>query len=291
MKKVKRGLVFVAAGFCLLFLARFGVGYINPEAGRSGVGESIDQEVMRFAKRNFATEKFKATAVEAGGLAYDLDQKYEKVGTVFSKTAAFERDEAKLRGIISERHALVEYEQSSGLPGGRRLQLALGVVPAEFDALVQEASHVGALASIQVDKMDMTSEYKDLMAKKSSLETALNAQQSLKGKAVNVDQSINLEGKLLELEQNLQELGVKLGDYSQENQFCTVKFTLVESGNKAAISLAHRVRVALVWTIKFYALILVILFFGVLLTLAALTLAERLKLVTITALQDQKEST
>lgn len=283
MARIKRGLVYIATGFCLLFLFRLAYGYLDPHGALMTYGQGNTGELpFEFSKRNYASEKFQAPSA-AGKESYSVDQKYEKVGSLFSKTSHFDRDEGRLRDIVSQRHALIEYEQSAGLTGNRYLKLALGVVPAEFDALVAEVKQVGELNSISADKSDKTSEYRDLMAKKTSLETALNALQALKSRAGNVDQSINLEAKILEIEQNLQELGVQLGEYSQENEFCTVKFSLLETKGPVAISLAHRIRVALSWTITYYLLILLLLFLGSLLSLAGLTLAEKLKWITFSA--------
>ncbi|MGH9765042.1 MAG: DUF4349 domain-containing protein, partial [Blastocatellia bacterium] len=227
-----------------------------------------------------------------GQQAYSVDQKYEKVGSMDSKTSAFERDEAKVWAAIDNRHALIQYERSSGLSGRRHIELALGVVPIEFDHLVQDLKQIGELSSIRIDKTDRTSEYKNLIAKKTSIETARDSLLGLKGRAGNVDQSIKLEDKLIELDQSLQELGVSLGEYSQENEFCTVKFTLEETANvAAAIPFLHRVRVALVWTIQYYLILLAWLLAGAILTVIALSLAEKLKWVTINPPKPQpKES-
>ncbi|HYL97879.1 MAG TPA: DUF4349 domain-containing protein [Blastocatellia bacterium] len=281
--KLKTGFIYLAAGFLLLFLIRLGYGYLNPNAGHALYQAMIvdSRAFVGFSGKNYATEKFKAQA--EGQLSYSVDQKYEKVASMVSRTSDFDRDESKVRSAVRDRHGLIEYEQSSGLQGHRRLELALGVVPTEFDSLVEQVKHIGELESVEVDKTDKTSEYKTLVAKKASLEKTRDSLLSLQGRTGSVDQSITLDYKLLELEQNLQELGVNLGEYSQENEFCTVKLTLSETRVAAAgIPFLHRVRVALAWSIVYYLLILATLLVAAILILVVATIAEKLKWVTLT---------
>ena len=141
--KIKKGLFYLAAGFCLLFALRLAYGYWNPNAAR-GSGSLIggSRPEFEFSKKNYASEKFLAPTA-AGQQSYSVDQKYEKVGSMDSKTSAFERDEARVRAAIDYRHALIQYERSSGLSGRRHIELALGVVPIEFDHLVQDLKHIG----------------------------------------------------------------------------------------------------------------------------------------------------
>jgi len=73
----------------------------------------------------------------------------------------------------------------------------------------------------------------------------------LKSKGGKIDEFMQLENRILEIEQQLQDLGVSLGDFDDENEFCTVQFSLNE-GKEIEISFIHRLKVALEWTIKFY---------------------------------------
>ena len=71
---------------------------------------------------------------------------------------------------------------------------------------------------------------------------------------------MNLENRILEIERQLQDLGVSLGDFDDENEFCTVKFSLQETKN-VSISLFHRLKVALEWTVKIYLKVFTTLLF------------------------------
>lgn len=77
-----------------------------------------------------------------------------------------------------------------------------------------------------------------------------------------------LEDKILEVEKNLQNLGVNIGTYDAENSFCTINFSLNETAGaiketslKFGLKCAKR---SFFWTLGVYALL------GVL-TLCALT--------------------
>ena len=73
---------------------------------------------------------------------------------------------------------------------------------------------------------------------------------------------------------------MSLGDYDQENEFCTVRLSLEEKGAAApGISIRHRLIVALAWTIKYYTFLLGFLIFGTLLTLLVVVLLQRLNLI------------
>jgi hypothetical protein len=62
------------------------------------------------------------------------------------------------------------------------------------------------------------------------------------------------EGQL-EVESQLQELGVDLGNYNMENEFCTLRYSLCEGGvTKTGISFYQRVEVTLEWTIKYFTI-------------------------------------
>ena len=277
-RKVKLALLCIAAGFVALFVLRLAYGYISPSSGQNHFNaEQAESGSFQFARKNYASEKLLAPA-QNGQQSYNVDQKYEKVASLSSRTEAFDQDEARVRGLTEQHHALVEYEQSSGLNGSRRLELAIGIVPAEFDNAVQDLSRIGKLSSIRVDKTDKTREYRDLRAKQASLEKARDSLTSLKGRAGRIDELMNLEERLLDIEGQVQSVGVSLGEFSQENEFCTIQLTLQESTRTTGhISFLHRLRVALHWTVIYYLALLGLLLAGALLALTAIALLEKLK--------------
>ncbi len=275
-KKLLRGLLYLALGFAGLFLLRLGYGYAYPGDRASGQDEA---SWVQTALRNYASEKM-AMKGKADAPVYSVDQKYEKVASIQSRTRAFDADERKIRDLTAQFNALIQFEQNYGLPGARRLNLAIGVPPVRFDEMVAGLKAIGQLASVRIDKSDKTNEYKELNAKRVALEKTRAELTKLKTGGGGIEERINLENRLLEIERDIQGTGVRLGEYDQENEFCTIKFGLTESGHaQAGIPLLTRVKVALEWTIKYYAVLLASLVLAVVLIWLAVLLLERFKLI------------
>lgn len=291
-QKVRKGLLYLILGFVILFVVRLTYGYLTPieQAMLSERQPSVDAagefDLLRTSiggrsgsLKNYASEKLKVQ-YEGAPQASSVDQKYEKVASVVSQTNAFEEDEKRVRDAVKTYNALIQFEQSSGLSGSRRVELAIGVPPDRFDPMVGELKHIGALSSIRIDKADKTNEYKELNAKRASLEKTRDALIGLKGKAGRIEEFTNLENRILEIEEQIQSTGVQLGDYDKENEFCTVKLALREKGAaQPGISFRHRAVVALAWTIKYYTFLLAFLIFGTLLTLLVVVVLQRLNLI------------
>lgn len=273
--KIKKGIFYLILGFVVLFGLRLMYGYIYVEPVNNQNTSSSSQG-FEFSSKNYASEK-KMASVE--GQAPAVDQKYEKVASVASQSQSFDDDEKKLRELAINYNALIQYEQNFGLAGRRRLNLAIGVPPGHFDAMVAKVKEVGKTVSFRVDKTDKTNEYKDLNAKKVSLEKTRDALVALKSKGGRIDESINLENRILEIESELQALGVSLGEFDKENEFCTVKVTLEEGAAtiKTGVPFIQRAKVALEWTVRIYLRIVAMLFAIVLVALGATLLLEKLK--------------
>jgi hypothetical protein len=275
-KQVFKWFIRLVAGFLVLFGLRLLYGYIAYPDGTDMLPDYEEESGFDLSVRNFASyEKsdFKsspATGMEAVPDAMQAgSMKYEKVGVVRSRTAGFDREERNTRGLIAQYKVLVQFEQSSGLKGKRILHLGLGVVPEKFDEVVERLRKIGRLRSIRVNKTDKTNEYRELRAKRISLEKTRDALVELKSRGGSVEEAISLENRIFDIEQELQSLGVKLGEFDTENEFCTVKFSLYETAS-LDIPFAGRLKTAFEWTVKFYlGLLLVLLLAAVIAFLVA----------------------
>jgi hypothetical protein len=287
-QRIRKGFLYLTLGFVVLFLGRLTYGYLAPaeqatlnaqSALSSALTTTIGGRAEGFSKSNYASDKLKVQRGEMGE-ATSVDQKYEKVASVVLKTSAFDEDEKAVRELTNKYSALIQFEKSSGLPGNQRVELAIGVPPNRFEPMVGELRNIGELSSIRIDKTDKTNEFKELKAKRASLEKTRDALASLKGKGGRIEEFTNLENRILEIEEQIQSTGVSLGDYDQENEFCTVKLSLEEKGAALpVISFRHRAVVALAWTIQYYTLLLAILLIGVLLTLLVVVILQRLNVI------------
>ncbi len=87
-----------------------------------------------------------------------------------------------------------------------------------------------------------------------SLEKTLASLIELKSRGGAIGDYVTLHDKILEIENQMQGLGVELGNFDSENEFCSIRFSLYEGASSKEISLMYRTKVALEWTIKYYTL-------------------------------------
>ena len=270
MKPFKARLIktiaFLAAGFVLLFLFRFIYGYTT------GLNELQEEDFSNFfsdneslsLKKNYASDNYKFKRLEstltnavAQPHEFDVNQKYEKTATVRNRSREFEKDEKLIRSTIKKFNAIIQYEQNAGRPGNRNIHFLIGTPPEKFDSLYTEVLKIGIVGSKEITKIDKTNEYKNLNAKKASLEITRQSLLDIKRQSGKIDEYINLQNRILEIEQELQSLGVQLGDFNEENEFCTVRLSLSET-REVKVSALHRAKVAFEWTVQYYLLMLCI---------------------------------
>jgi hypothetical protein len=270
-KKVGRIVLITLAGFLVLFVFRFVYGYTT---GMSEVREEYFSDFfanLEDVKRNYASDKYRykeavssyspgsnQLAVAAPeSREINVDQKYEKTATVQSRSNKFEEDEKKLRNKIKGFNAIIQYEENSGKKGDRELHLLVGIPPEKFDTFYVDVLNIGKIRSKEITKIDKTNEFKNLNARKASLEITRQSLMDIKKQSGRIEEYVNLQNRILEIEQELQSLGVSLGDFDEENEFCTVRFSLVET-YEVQISMLHRIKVAFEWAIQNYLLIICI---------------------------------
>ena len=273
-----RNVFYSLAGlFLFLFVCRFAYSFIKTD--RSGVEHQGIVQDSYFdnqsdLRKNYASEKSyepntpppppsnqdAGSMQDAGSL-----QKYEKTATLNARTDAFEADESEIRQTANAFHAIIQYEQKSGNSGHRNLHLMIGVKPELFDSFYVVAQRIGYLYVNSITKVDKTTEFRELNAQKASLVKALANLTDLKNRAGSITDLVGLHDKILDIERQMQELGVELGNFSSENEFCTVRFSLYENPAARTISLAKRLIDALLWTLQYYLMLLL----GLVLMLAA----------------------
>jgi hypothetical protein len=275
-----RALLWVSIGFAVLFTLRLIYGYVyypDSQPGQQMIQSQAAPWSARLAISNYASKKMAFKTSQKARRTTTVDQKYEKIGTLSSKTREFESDEKALKGLVKKYDMLTQFEQRFGLKGKRVLRTAFGVLPERFDKAIADIKTIGKLVSIQIIKKDKTNEYKGLEAKKVSLVKARESLIALKTREGKIKELTALEDRILAIEEKIQSLGVKLGEYDEENEFCTVKFTLNEVSAAKAIPFLHRAKVAFEWTVKYYAVIMVICFFGGLFGLMIVTIVRQIK--------------
>ncbi len=251
MERKRKILIAAALLFLLLFAAKFVHELSRPERGFGGVAYSALRDVQEVSLKNYASAKVAVEQAAAG--PQFVEQKYERVSVIESKTERWDTDMAALKLAVEGSGALVQRENAFGLEGSRVLSLSLGVVPDAFDPTVETLKSIGALVSANVTKTDRTSDYRALEARRLSLEKTRDGLKSLRSAGAQLADRIDLETRILEIEGQIQELGVSLGDFSELNSFCTIHFTLKEvPPRNTGERLLAAALAALGWTVPVY---------------------------------------
>lgn len=281
---IKKGIIWGLLGFVAFFVCRLIYGYIAYPNGKLETSYShhyyqSDQSDFSFSRKNYASAKYKSKSSHSTvPVVSGHDQKYEKVCTMASHTEKFSTDENQIHQAIKKHNSLIQYENRSGLKGNRHLNLAIGVPPIHFDSMVLDLKNIGNLKSILIDKQDKTNEFKELQAKRITLDKSLQALKNLKEHSGDIKAFVELEKQILELEGSIQALGVTLGDFDAENEFCTVKITLSERKERyTQVNLISRIKTALEWTIKFYITFTISIFFVILIVFVGSKIVEKVK--------------
>lgn len=279
---IVRGLVGATLGFIVLWALRLGYGYLEqPNRSYRASGSGAGTSGFEHDKHNYASAK-----VQRGGAAAApvgaIDQKYERVADVRARAAVFDDDEAALRAIAAEHHGVIQLEHKEGLRGARVLNLAIGVPPDAFDGFVAAVRAVGLASHLTIDKQDRTNEWKQLEAKRAVLEASRAALVALKRHPGSIEEMVALEDRILDVHQQIQTLGISLGEFDAVNELCTVKITLAEEiATRVAagptIPIWRRLRIAFEWAVPFYLRLLGVALTAVLIALAGAVVAERLR--------------
>lgn len=244
--------------FILLFTFRMLYGYFEPDNGRNNDYASDFFSSLDKVRRNYASEKFSSKSSKADVQAQSnaaSNQKFEKTASIQSKSSEFEKDDKRIKEKTTSYNAVIQYEQNLGKKGNRQIHLLIGVNPALFDAFYVDIQKIGIVKATEITKVDKTNEYKQLNAKKISIEKTLQSLNELKSKGGQIADFVALNEKILGIEEKLQELGVELGNFDAENEFCTIKLSIYEGATEKNISVLHRIRVSLEWTIQYFAII------------------------------------
>ena len=228
--------ILICAG---LFLLRFFLWESGQSTGGTEYGAySGGQNAFEGSRKNYAQTR--ATVGDS--------QRYEKIATIAQRTENFDADRKRIEAAIAEQAGIIQLERSSGLTGARLLHLGIGVPPERFDSFVNTVRAIGIASQIEIAKNDKTNEYLQLRAKRTTLEKARGSLEVLKEQGGSTDERVKVHNRLIEIEQQIQDLGVALGDFDSQNELCTVKLSLREYVRPAPASLRRRLFATAQWT-------------------------------------------
>jgi hypothetical protein len=278
----KTGRWFIAF-FFLLLLFRLIYGYVITDMTAGNDYASNFFSSVENLRKNYASNKMMMKPDVAQQASIASAQKYEKTATVKSKSTQFEKDVDETKKMTAIFAGVIQYEQNTGNKGSRQMHWLIGINPEKFDSFYLKIQGIGQVRSMDITKIDKTNEFRQLNAKKASLEKTLASLNELKSRGGAISDYVSLHDKILEIETQLQELGVELGNFDTENEFCTVRFSLYEGAPDRKISFMHRLKVALEWTIKYYAILIVSLLALVATVFILLLVIDKVKLIKMVA--------
>jgi len=265
--------------FVLLFVFRLIYGYVATDINYgSDYSDNFFSSIDNLRK-NYASEKIAMKGDVQVSQNIASNQKFEKTASIKTKTSEFEKDEKQLKAKSKAYNAVIQYEQNLGQKGNRQIHLLIGVNPTLFDSFYVDIQKIGVIKAMEITKVDKTNEYRQLNAKKTSIEKTLQSLNDLKSKGGQIADFVALNDKILEIEAKAQELGVELGNFDVENEFCTVKLSMYEGATEKNISFIHRIKVALEWTIKYFAIIAVTTLVLTLTIFVLLLIVDKLKII------------
>lgn len=265
--------------FVVLFVFRLIYGYVATSNDNGGDYSDNFFSSIDNLRKNYASEKIamKGDVQVSSNMA--SNQKFEKTASIKTKSTEFEKDEQVLKSTTKSYNAVIQYEQNLGQKGNRQIHLLIGVNPALFDSFYIDIQKIGIVKATEITKVDKTNEYRQLNAKKTSIEKTLQSLNELKSKGGQISDFVSLNDKILEIEEKLQGLGVELGNFDAENEFCTVKLSMYEGATEINISFMHRLKVALEWTIKYFAIFAITTLVLAMTIFILLLIADKLKII------------
>jgi Domain of unknown function (DUF4349) len=265
--------------FVILFVFRLIYGYVAKDNNNgSDYSDNFFSSIDNLRK-NYASEKIAMKGDVQVSQNIASNQKFEKTASLKTKTSEFEKDEKQLKAKSKAYNAVIQYEQNLGQKGNRQIHLLIGVNPTLFDSFYVEIQKIGVIKAMEITKVDKTNEYRQLNAKKTSIEKTLQSLNDLKTKGGQIADFVALNDKILEIEAKAQELGVELGNFDAENEFCTVKLSMYERATEKNVSFIHRIKVALEWAIKYFAIIAVTTLVLALTIFVLLLIVDKLKII------------
>ncbi len=255
-----RAMILAAALFLALFSAKLALTPSRSgltDSGPFGASElrqlSAPQEQSEKSRKNYASSGGQSAPPTGVRPPSGESQKYEKIATLAQSTTAYDDDRAKVSGAIEAHGGIVQIERAAGLTGRRSVYLGIGVPPDKFEAFIAVLQTIGTSTQIDVVKNDKTNDYLELKARRTTLEKARAALDGIAASGGSIDERIKLQGRLTEIEEKIQALGVSLGEFDAQNELCTVRLTLTERKPPRPESIAARAFDALAWTAWVYA--------------------------------------
>lgn len=222
---------------------------------------SVNTGIFEVSRKNYVSYK-RDVQVDPGSSGNS--EKFEKIARLSSVTSAFDEDRQHLYQLIVEGRGVIQFESLKGLRGRRIYYLSAGVPPETFDTTVDRLQAIADPTDVSIEKTDRTGEYLALLERRASLQKTRASLTALRAKGGSMDELLKLENRLLEIDEELQDTNLSIGQFNAGDEFCTVEFSLREKEGLTGHRIYHIVKDSVIWTVS---LSVMLLFLG---TLAAI---------------------
>jgi hypothetical protein len=252
-----------------IFLFRFVAGFFFKFERVFETSSPRESSIMlRFADIGYekaVSSNLQKLSTDVAGYAaanISLLEVFAKEARMRSSTSQFEKDEVKTRSAVNKHGALIRIERKEGLKPNRMLQLVIRVPESKFDGLINDLQTAAVLDSFQVVKEDKSEEAKKLLVEKKSLEEYRKALIALRKSAGKVEEFLALEGKIQDIQRKIEELDTSIGKFAGTEPFNNVSFDLGERMvfyvDPEAYPISARIADALLWSLKYYLLLVLL---------------------------------
>ena len=256
----KKVLAILILGFALLVLGRFVYSFWLPAEEsarfRRAVPEwGLNTEVA-FNLRNRSNLRQIGVGLQDLVRAGNLSrlEVLEETATANATSTTFDADKEKFLNVVSQRKGKILHERSQGLSPHRSLSMTIGVSADSFQATVQDLKAIGTLTALTVTRTDRTEEFRALLAKKQSSEKYSESLSKLRqAPAGGVQDLIKLEEKILEVQREIENASMRLGDFTPDESLSNIAYTLAESQGVPAYRLDDRALDSMSWAGVVYA--------------------------------------
>lgn len=241
------------SGFFVLFISSivYHVYFDNSDERYSSYGGYFTH--IENLTKNYASDQAKSFKLSTEKLSIpSINQVYEKIASVSSKTSQFDQDTKALRHKIGAYNGIIQYEKLTGEIGDQEVHLVIGVKPNLFDKFYNDILKIGKVEQKEIVRTDKTSEYEQINAQKTSMEEQLQSLYELKEQAKQIQEFITLNGRIFEIKERLRMLGVDLTKFDAENEFCTVRVSLYEGDLEQKVNYTYKINMAFQWSSELY---------------------------------------
>lgn len=197
-----------------------------------------------------------APAAAAPGVLAALDV-YTREAKIGSLTTDYDADVARALEVIGTHDSEVRIESTSGVKPNRRFSVVVRAPEGRFDDCVAALREIGDLQSFEITKQDKSEEVRQKFAERDALRAYQESLAKLRSTDGKVSELTSLEQEIQKIEQQIQSLNVSLGEFTQEESFNNINFSLTEEipffVDEDAYPLPARIVAALVWTVGWYS--------------------------------------